>query len=162
MSHESSNFILPLTDFLCSYTTILYLPIPNTWFCVVYPLKHFYYFMCIPGALRGEKRVSDPKTEVTDGCKSTCGCWEWILPRLREQHVLLTTPRENSLSPASCQEIPVSYLWPKLLQLMSFYTVLRQTWSPQLEAAQHQGECGQFTLRFIGNREFSPKVTAAL
>jgi hypothetical protein len=49
--------------------------------------------MCVPGALRGQKRTSGP-LGVTDDCEPPCGCWE---SNLQEQPVLLTA--EPSLQP---------------------------------------------------------------
>lgn len=41
--------------------------------------------------------VGSPRVGVTDGCKSSCACWESILDPLKEHTVLLTT--EPSLQP---------------------------------------------------------------
>jgi hypothetical protein len=46
--------------------------------------------VCMPGASRGQKKVSDPVEPVMDACKTSCCCWEPNLGSLQEQQVLLT------------------------------------------------------------------------
>lgn len=47
--------------------------------------------ICMPGDLRGQKRVLDPGTRVVNGCESPCGYWGLNLGPLQEQ-VLTAEP----------------------------------------------------------------------
>lgn len=47
------------------------------------------YTMFVPGACRGQERVSDPLEGVTNGLMLLCVCWELNLGPLEERQLLL-------------------------------------------------------------------------
>jgi hypothetical protein len=56
--------------------------------------------MCVPSALRGQKKVSDPLGLELDSCMTPRRCWELNLGLLEQQPVRLSS--ELSLQPWAC------------------------------------------------------------
>jgi hypothetical protein len=59
--------------------------------CVFVYIYVYKYITCMFGALRSQKRASDPRKLELDSCKQPCGYWEQNPGLLERQPVLLTS-----------------------------------------------------------------------